>query len=101
MAIEKVPDIPMFRQNTAGFVHELPAGDLSNVDGAADRGAAGKGRGVYLLGRCVTAAAAPAGTTVFPAGAASTACVAGGGSGGVEDLPSSVICRAKAAESAR
>ena len=36
MAIEKVPDIPMFRQNTAGFVHELPAGDLSNVDGASD-----------------------------------------------------------------
>jgi len=33
MAIEKVPDIPMFRQNTAGFVHELPEGDLSNVDG--------------------------------------------------------------------
>jgi phenylpyruvate tautomerase PptA (4-oxalocrotonate tautomerase family) len=25
----------MFRQNTAGFVHELPAGDLSNVDGAS------------------------------------------------------------------
>ena len=23
----------MFRQNTAGFVHELPQGDLSNVDG--------------------------------------------------------------------
>ncbi len=33
MAIEKVPDIPMFRQNTAGFVHELPEGDLSNVEG--------------------------------------------------------------------
>src|ERR1700710_2448330 len=31
--IEQVPDIPMFRQNTAGFVHELPEGDLSNVDG--------------------------------------------------------------------
>ncbi|MCU6481355.1 tautomerase family protein [Arthrobacter sp. A2-55] len=31
--IEGVPDIPMFRQNTAGFVHELPEGDLSNVDG--------------------------------------------------------------------
>ncbi|MCU1470446.1 MAG: hypothetical protein JWQ39_1595 [Glaciihabitans sp.] len=31
--IEAVPDIPMFRQNTAGFVHELPAGDISNVDG--------------------------------------------------------------------
>jgi phenylpyruvate tautomerase PptA (4-oxalocrotonate tautomerase family) len=36
MRIEGVPDIPMFRQNTAGFVHELPAGDLSNVDGASD-----------------------------------------------------------------
>jgi len=36
MAIESVPDIPMFRQNTAGFVHELPAGDLSNVNGESD-----------------------------------------------------------------
>jgi phenylpyruvate tautomerase PptA (4-oxalocrotonate tautomerase family) len=33
MTIEQVPNIPMFRQNTAGFVHELPAGALSNVDG--------------------------------------------------------------------
>ena len=33
MTIEGVPDIPMFRQNTAGFIHELPAGDISNVDG--------------------------------------------------------------------
>ena len=31
--IEQVPDIPMFRQNTAAFVHELPAGAISNVDG--------------------------------------------------------------------
>ena len=31
--IEGVPDIPMFRQNTAAFVHELPAGAISNVDG--------------------------------------------------------------------
>jgi phenylpyruvate tautomerase PptA (4-oxalocrotonate tautomerase family) len=36
MAIEQVPDIPMFRQNTAGFVHELPEGDLSNVDGESN-----------------------------------------------------------------
>jgi phenylpyruvate tautomerase PptA (4-oxalocrotonate tautomerase family) len=36
MKIEGVPDIPMFRQNTAAFVHELPAGDLSNVDGGSD-----------------------------------------------------------------
>jgi hypothetical protein len=33
MTIEAVPNIPMFRQNTAGFVHELPEGDLSNVNG--------------------------------------------------------------------
>ena len=33
MQIEKVPDIPMFRKNTAAFVHDLPAGALSNVDG--------------------------------------------------------------------
>jgi hypothetical protein len=31
--IEGVPDIPMFRKNTAAFVHELPAGTLANVDG--------------------------------------------------------------------
>ena len=33
MKIEGVPDIPMFRKNTAAFVHELPAGALSNVEG--------------------------------------------------------------------
>jgi phenylpyruvate tautomerase PptA (4-oxalocrotonate tautomerase family) len=33
MTIEQVPDIPMFRQNTAAFIHELPPGSLSNVDG--------------------------------------------------------------------
>ena len=33
MIIEQVPDIPMFRQNTAAFVHELPAASLSNVYG--------------------------------------------------------------------
>jgi phenylpyruvate tautomerase PptA (4-oxalocrotonate tautomerase family) len=32
MTIEQVPNIPMFRKNTAAFVHELPSG-LSNVDG--------------------------------------------------------------------
>ena len=31
--IEAVPDIPMFRKNTAAFVHDLPAGSLANVDG--------------------------------------------------------------------
>ena len=33
MTIEGVPDIPMFRQNTAAFVHALPDDSLSNVDG--------------------------------------------------------------------
>jgi phenylpyruvate tautomerase PptA (4-oxalocrotonate tautomerase family) len=33
MKIEQVPDIPMFRKNTAAFVHELPPGAVSNVDG--------------------------------------------------------------------
>lgn len=36
MKIEQVPDIPMFRQNTAAFVHELPDGDISNVDGESN-----------------------------------------------------------------
>lgn len=33
MTIEQVPNIPMFRQNTAAFVHDLAPGALSNVDG--------------------------------------------------------------------
>jgi phenylpyruvate tautomerase PptA (4-oxalocrotonate tautomerase family) len=33
MTIEQVPDIPMFRQNTAAFIHDLPSASLSNVDG--------------------------------------------------------------------
>ena len=33
MGIEKVPNIPMFRNNTAAFVHDLPAGAISNVNG--------------------------------------------------------------------
>lgn len=33
MVIEGVPDIPMFRQNTAAFIHDLADGAISNVDG--------------------------------------------------------------------
>jgi phenylpyruvate tautomerase PptA (4-oxalocrotonate tautomerase family) len=33
MTVEQVPDIPMFRKNTAAFVHEMSAASLSNVDG--------------------------------------------------------------------
>jgi len=32
-AIEQVPDIPMFRKNTAAFVHELDPDAMSNVHG--------------------------------------------------------------------
>src|SRR5258708_27815239 len=31
--VEQVPDIPMFRKNTAAFVHELQPGAVANVDG--------------------------------------------------------------------
>jgi len=34
MAIEQLPDIPLFRHNTAAFVHHLPADHLSNVSGS-------------------------------------------------------------------
>ena len=36
MKIEQVPDIPMFRQNTAAFVHELPDRAISNVEGESN-----------------------------------------------------------------
>ncbi len=33
MRWEKVPAIPLFQKNTAAFVHALPPGAISNVDG--------------------------------------------------------------------
>jgi phenylpyruvate tautomerase PptA (4-oxalocrotonate tautomerase family) len=33
MRWEKVPDLSLFRNNTAAFIHELPADSLSNVSG--------------------------------------------------------------------
>ncbi|HLX34273.1 MAG TPA: hypothetical protein VKR30_03410 [Candidatus Limnocylindrales bacterium] len=33
--VEAVPDIPMFRENTAAFVHELPAAGISDVTGSS------------------------------------------------------------------
>jgi phenylpyruvate tautomerase PptA (4-oxalocrotonate tautomerase family) len=33
MRVEQVPDISMFRENTAAFVHELPAAAISDVTG--------------------------------------------------------------------
>ena len=34
--VEQVPDIPMFRSNTAAFVHELPPTAISDAAGAGD-----------------------------------------------------------------
>lgn len=36
MQVEGVPDIPMFRKNTAAFVHEVASGAIANVDGDED-----------------------------------------------------------------
>ncbi len=33
MKWEKVPPLPLFQKNTAAFVHDLPPGAISNVDG--------------------------------------------------------------------
>ena len=33
MTIEQVPNIPMFRKNTAAFVHDLSEDGIANVDG--------------------------------------------------------------------
>lgn len=35
MHIEGVPEIPMFRENTAAFIHELAATGISDVTGSA------------------------------------------------------------------
>jgi phenylpyruvate tautomerase PptA (4-oxalocrotonate tautomerase family) len=36
MRWEKVPDIALFRANTAAFVHEMPVTAISNVDGQSN-----------------------------------------------------------------
>ena len=36
MRWEQVPDLPLFRNNTAGFVHDLPGSSLANVNGDSD-----------------------------------------------------------------
>ena len=70
MTIEQVPDIPMFRQNTAAFVHELPAGCLSNVDGDSgyvriqvltNAGALDRGKQLAVVERLTAIAADAAG----------------------------------------
>jgi phenylpyruvate tautomerase PptA (4-oxalocrotonate tautomerase family) len=33
MRWEQVPELPLFSENTAAFVHDLPAGSIANADG--------------------------------------------------------------------
>jgi phenylpyruvate tautomerase PptA (4-oxalocrotonate tautomerase family) len=70
MTIEQVPDIPMFRQNTAAFIHDLPAGRLSNVDGdgnyvriqvLTNAGALDRGKQLAVVERLTAIAAGAAG----------------------------------------
>jgi phenylpyruvate tautomerase PptA (4-oxalocrotonate tautomerase family) len=70
MTVEQVPDIPMFRQNTAAFIHELPAGALSNVDGdgnyvriqvLTNAGALDRGKQLAVVERLTSIAAEAAG----------------------------------------
>ncbi|HEX4289690.1 MAG TPA: hypothetical protein VH021_12285 [Trebonia sp.] len=70
MAVEQVPDIPMFRKNTAAFVHDLAADALSNVDGDSNyvriqvltnAGALDRGKQLAVVERLTAIAADAAG----------------------------------------
>ncbi len=70
MTIEQVPDIPMFRQNTAAFIHDLPPGALANVDGETsyvriqvltNAGALDRGKQLAVVERLTSIAAEAAG----------------------------------------
>ena len=70
MTIEQVPDIPMFRQNTAAFIHDLPAGSLANVNGESNyvriqvltnSGALDRGKQLAVVERLTAIAADAAG----------------------------------------
>jgi len=70
MEVEKVPDISLFRKNTAAFVHILPSMALSNVDGdtnyvrvqvLTNAGALDREKQVALVGRLTDLIATAAG----------------------------------------
>jgi phenylpyruvate tautomerase PptA (4-oxalocrotonate tautomerase family) len=70
MTVEQVPDIPMFRKNTAAFVHDLRPGSLSNVDGdgnyvriqvLTNAGALDRGKQLAVVERLANIAADAAG----------------------------------------
>jgi phenylpyruvate tautomerase PptA (4-oxalocrotonate tautomerase family) len=68
-SVEQVPDIPMFRKNTAAFVHEMPAAAISNVDGDSNyvrvqvltnAGALDRDKQIALIGKMTDLIAAAA-----------------------------------------
>jgi phenylpyruvate tautomerase PptA (4-oxalocrotonate tautomerase family) len=70
MAVEGVPNIPMFRKNTAAFVHDLAATALANVDGDStyvrvqvltNAGALDREKQIALVGKLTDLVAAAAG----------------------------------------
>src|SRR5690349_20867235 len=75
MTIEQVPDIPMFRENIAAFVHELTADSLANVDGDSsyvrvqvltNAGALDRDKQVAVVEKLTTMVAAAAGDSSLP-----------------------------------
>jgi phenylpyruvate tautomerase PptA (4-oxalocrotonate tautomerase family) len=70
MTVEQVPDIPMFRQNTAAFVHEMPVDSVANVDGDSNHvrvqvltnsGALDRGKQIAVVAQLSQLVAAAAG----------------------------------------
>ncbi|WP_051388894.1 tautomerase family protein [Arthrobacter sp. 35W] len=70
MAVEGVPNIPMFRKNTAAFVHEMPGDALANVDGDStyvrvqvltNAGALDRGKQIAVVAKLTDLVAAAAG----------------------------------------
>jgi phenylpyruvate tautomerase PptA (4-oxalocrotonate tautomerase family) len=74
MTVEEVPDIPMFRKNTAAFIHDLPADSLANVDGdtnyvrvqiLTNSGALGRQKQLAVVRQLTDIIAAAAGDVTF------------------------------------
>ena len=69
-SVEQVPDIPMFRKNTAAFIHEMSPATISNVDGdtnyvrvqvLTNAGALDRDKQIVLVGKMTDLVATAAG----------------------------------------
>src|SRR6478672_7948473 len=75
MTIEQVPNIPMFRKNTAAFIHALASSALSNVDGDStyvrvqvltNHGALDRAKQIAVVARLTALMAEAAGDQALP-----------------------------------